>query len=305
MNNEITAFSPAKINLFFEAVSKLDNGYHSIETIFAKLAVGDDIKISAAPAAATTIAVKARGPFGKYIKEDKTNLVYKAAQAFFDFFNIKAACQIRIEKNLPIAAGLGGGSSDAAAVILALCKLFSIETNAKRMKDLIKLSAKLGADVPVFLQPETFYKAQGIGEVLTPLKARIKSPYIVLAHPGVPSSTKDAYANLKLNNPQQVSTNVKAMEKILQSIQAGAPLQDWGGLMYNKLEDAVLPRINAVKDLKQKMTALGAQYALMSGSGSCVFALVEDESLAQKIAAALTNDGCAVFVTHFWGLKPA
>ena len=194
MSREISVFAPAKINLFLEVTGKKENGYHTLETLFAKLAIGDDIKISAQKAAKTSIEVKVRGPFGANLKGDKTNLAYKAAAAFFEYFKIKAECKIRLEKNIPLGSGLGAGSSDAAAVLLALCNLFNIELNSKRLKDLIAIAAKLGADVPVFLYKETFCKAQGIGEILTPLKSKIKSPWIIIAYPGESSDTATAYS---------------------------------------------------------------------------------------------------------------
>ncbi|MBQ6223862.1 MAG: hypothetical protein IJJ58_01685, partial [Campylobacter sp.] len=101
MNGEISVFAPAKINLFLEVLGKRTDGYHEIDTLFAKISLGDDIKISVEPSKEVEIAIKMRGPYGANLKEDKTNLVYKAALAFFEFFKIKAKCQIRVEKNIP------------------------------------------------------------------------------------------------------------------------------------------------------------------------------------------------------------
>ena len=105
---EISTFAPSKINLFLDVLSKRPDGYHEIVTIMAKIALGDDLKIAVEEAPETKIELKVRGPFAKGLKEDKTNLVYKAAMAFFEYFNIKAHCQIRLEKNIPLASGLGG-----------------------------------------------------------------------------------------------------------------------------------------------------------------------------------------------------
>ena len=304
MNNEITVFAPAKINLFLEATGKRADGYHNIATLFAKIAIGDNIKIAAEIAAQTTIELKVKGPYGEALKGDKTNLVYKAAAAFFEHFDIKAKCAIRLEKNIPLASGLGGGSSDAAAVIMALCALFNIETNAKRMKDLVKLTAKLGADVPFFLYPETFYKGEGIGEELTPVKNHIISPWIVVAYPNIKSDTKEAYQCLKINGQDKILTNVANLNRLISSIEAGGPLGDWRPLAYNKLEDCVLGRLQPVAALKADLLKAGAEMAMMSGSGSCVFGLVKEKAKAEEIAREIGKDGGrTVFLTHFWRSK--
>lgn len=300
MSSEISVFAPAKINLFLEVTGKRENGYHDLATLFAKLAIGDDIKISAQKADKTEINLKIKGPFGANLKGDKSNLAYKAANAFFEYFGIKAHCDIRLEKNMPLGSGLGAGSSDAAAVINALCQLFNIELNAKRMKNLLQIAAKLGADVPVFLYPETFFKAQGIGEVLTPIKSKIRSPWVIIAYPGEGSDTKEAYTKLAINPQEKILTHISNLNKLVYSIENGSPLQDYAHLIYNKLEDSVLTYKGSVARLKQELIGLGAQYALMSGSGSCVFALVQDEQKAKGIVKEIEKDGRTVFLTHFW-----
>lgn len=303
MSSEISVFAPAKVNLFLEVTGKRPNGYHNIATLFAKLTIGDDIKISAEKAETTTIELKVKGPFGTELKADKSNLAYKAAAAFFEHFGIKAHCAIRLEKNIPIGSGLGGGSSDAAAVIMALCTLFNIETNSKRMKDLVKLAAGLGADVPFFLYPDTFFKGEGIGDELTPVKNNLTSPYIVVAFPGEPSNTKEAYEKLTLNDNEKILTNVSSLNKLIYGVENGSPLTEWGTLVYNKLEDCVLPYINSVSELKKEMQKLGAHTVMMSGSGSCVFGLVEDKDSAEGIVRKISTGKRTVFLTHFWRTK--
>lgn len=298
MNNEISIFAPAKINLFLEVLGKRSDGYHDIDTLFAKISLGDDIKISVEPAKEVQINIKMRGTYGSLVKEDKTNLVYKAAAAFFENFNIKAKCDIRVEKNIPLGAGLGGGSSDAASVLLALCSLYSIELNAKRLKDLTKLGAKLGADVPVFLQQGTFFRAQGIGEKLTLIKSNIKSPSLIIAYPKVQSDTAKAYRDLKLNSQKDILTNVSNLNKILEVIKGDCPLAKWGKYLYNKLEDSVLSDLEVVKGTKEQLKKLGAKFVLMSGSGSSVIGFTEEQDLAQEIAKKIKN--CDVFIAHFW-----
>ncbi len=303
MSSEISVFAPAKVNLFLEVTGKRPNGYHNIATLFAKLAIGDDIKISAEKADVTTIELKVKGPFGGELKADKSNLAYKAAAAFFEHFGIKARCSIRLEKNIPIGSGLGGGSSDAAAVIMALCPLFNIETNSKRMKELVKLAAGLGADVPFFLYPDTFFKGEGIGDELTPVKNNITSPYVLVAFPGEPSNTKEAYDRLTLNDNEKILTNVSSLNKLIYGVENGSPLDEWGTLVYNKLEDCVLPYIKSVTELKKEMQKLGVRAVMMSGSGSCVFGLVQDKDAAEGIVRKISAGKRTVFLTHFWRTK--
>lgn len=300
MSGEISIFAPAKINLFLEVTGKRENGYHDLETLFAKLAIGDDIKINAQKADKTEIELKIKGPFGQGLKADKTNLAYKAANAFFENFGIKAACHIRLEKNMPLGSGLGAGSSDAAAVILALCQLFNIELNAKRMKDLIRIAAAIGADVPVFLHTETFCKAQGIGDILSPVKSKINSPWVIVAYPGETSDTAQAYSRLTLNSQEKILTHLSNLNKLIYSIESGSPLDDYAKLIYNKLEDSVLPYKGSIAQLKQDLISAGANYALMSGSGASVFALVQDEEKAKGIVKELNSGNRTVFLTHFW-----
>ena len=298
MNNQISVFAPAKINLFLEVLGKRPDGYHEIDTLFAKISLGDDIKITVEPAKETNISIKMRGPYGANLKEDKTNLVYKAALAFFECFKIKASCEIRVEKNIPLGAGLGGGSSDAASVLLGLCSLYSIELNSKRMKDLIKLGAKLGADVPVFLEKGTFFRAQGIGEILTPIKSAMASPSILIIYPKIQSDTAQAYKELQFNSKNKMLTNISNLNKILEDVKKGCPISSWGDLMYNKLEDGVLSRLDVIKKTKEQLKVLGAEYVIMSGSGSSVVGFFKDDSKALEIAKKIEDKD--VFLAHFW-----
>lgn len=300
MSGEISVFAPAKINLFLEVTGKRENGYHNLATLFAKLAIGDDIKINAEKTDKTDINLKIKGPFSAGLKADKSNLAYKAANAFFEHFGIKARCDIRLEKNIPLGSGLGAGSSDAAAVISALCQLFNIELNGKRMKELVQIASKIGADVPVFLYRGTFFKAEGIGELLTPVKNNIQSPWIIIAYPGEGSDTKEAYTKLTINPQEKILTHISNLNKLIYVIESGGPLPEYADFIYNKLEDSVLSYKGSVARLKEDLKGLGARYALMSGSGSSVFALVQDEQKAKGIVKEISKDNRTVFLTQFW-----
>lgn len=298
MKGEISVFAPAKINLFLEILGKRTDGYHELDTLFAKISLGDDIKISVEPCEQINITIKMRGPYGANLKEDKTNLAYKAALAFFEYFKLKAKCEIRVEKNIPLGAGLGGGSSDAASVLLGLCSLYSVELNSKRMKDLNKIGAKLGADVPVFLEKGTFFRAQGIGEKLTLIKSNLISPTLIIVYPRIISDTATAYKELKLNTEKEILTNISNLNTIVEDVRRACPIAMWGRLIYNKLEDGVLSRLDMIKNTKEQLKALGADFVVMSGSGSSVVGFVEDKSKALEIAKKIKNKD--VFLAHFW-----
>lgn len=303
MNTEISVFAPAKVNLFLEILSKRNDGYHNLATLFAKLSLGDDIKISVESAPQTSIELKIKGPYGAGLKADKTNLAYKAAKAFFDYFNIKAKCQIRLEKNIPLGAGLGGGSSDAAAVLRGLCALHNIEINSKRKKDLLAIAAKLGADIPVFLEDGTFYLAEGIGEILTEVKSKIISPYIIIIYPDQASDTALAYRELVLSTEEEIKNRLTSLDKLISALKTCAPLSQWHGFLYNKLEGSVLKRLQACAKAKEALQFLGALGTIMSGSGSCVLGLVEDKMAAGEMVKQLGADYKTVFLTHFWRTK--
>ena len=183
--------------------------------------------------------------------------------------------------------------------MLALCALFGIELNSKRKKDLVKLAAKLGADIPFFLSDDTFMLAEGIGEKLTPIKNNLKDDiYVLIANPNIASPTKAAYDGLKLPKTKKSLTKNSKIAKLISEIEKGGSLNKLSPLIYNKLESSVFSYLKEVKGLKTRLQDSGA--ALMSGSGASVFALIDDKAKAEKIQATLKAEGYTVFVTRFW-----
>jgi 4-diphosphocytidyl-2-C-methyl-D-erythritol kinase len=291
-----TRFCPAKINLFLEVTGKLPNGYHELATLFAKLNFGDTLTLEATPANETRIEIALDGPVGNVLKADSSNLVWKAAQAFLDFFHLKAAVHITLEKHIPTGAGLGGGSSDAAGVLLCLCEIFNKDPFL-----LLDTAKKLGADVPLFMYSDTFLRGEGIGEKLTPVTVSGPLPYVVLAYPNTVVPTKNVFSQLRLPSQADVLTNLSKLDKLILYLQQGISFQKWKGLLFNRLEECVLPVNDSVRKTWQEIKSKSTDLVLMSGSGSTVFALVETEKQARQLVSQLQSSECTCFSAIFCG----
>ena len=291
---KVERFCPAKVNLFLEVTGKLPNGYHELATLFAKINIGDFLTLEAEPAAETTLSLTLTGPVGKMLKADESNLVCRAARAFLEHFNLQARINMVLDKHTPTGAGLGGGSSDAAGVLLALCEIFKKDKN-----ELLPAAAKLGADVPLFMYEDTFLKGEGIGEKLTPVPAGETLPYLVLAYPNTVVPTKGVFARLTLPGKEEVLTNLSKLDKLITDIRCARPLAGWKHLLFNRLEECVVPLTNSVRNVLLDLKKTNADAVLMSGSGSTVFALVETEEDAKKLVKNLQNTERTVFFTTF------
>ena len=291
---KITRLCPAKINLFLEVTGKRADGYHELETLFAKINLCDTLCVRAVPAGTTRITLTLGGPVAQQLRADRTNLVWRAAELFLAHFGLHAEADISLDKHIPTGAGLGGGSSDAAGVILALCEIFGKDKN-----ELLGACAKLGADVPLFLFEDTFQKGEGIGEKLTPLPYRAPLPYAVLVYPHLAVPTKGIFARLKLPAHGEVLTRRAQLHTIIMNLQQGKPLADWKDLLFNRLEESVLPFEQAVREVMTDLSNLHAGFCRMSGSGSTCFALVETEQQAHALAKQLSRADRDIYITTF------
>ena len=289
-----TRFCPAKVNLFLEVTGKRPDGYHELATLFAKINFGDTLVLEAEPAEQTEISLQLTGPVGPMLRADESNLACRAAKAFLDYFRLRAKINMQLEKHTPTGAGLGGGSSDAAGVLLALCELFKKDKNL-----LLNTAAKLGADVPVFMYEETFLKGEGIGEKLTPVPAPGPLPWLVLVYPNTVVPTKGVFARLKLPSQEEILTNRSNLDKLITDIRCAYPLAGWKHLLFNRLEDCVVPFTNSVRNVLRDLRKTNTDAVLMSGSGSTVFALVETEKDAKDLVNKLQNEERIVFSTTF------
>lgn len=291
--NTITLDAPAKVNLFLEVTDKRPDGYHELSTLFAKISLKDRLTIQAQESNKEKLSLQITGPLAQGLSAGEDNLILRAVRAFEEEFNVCLQAHIVLEKNIPMGAGLGGGSSDAGTTLRALCLLFN-----KDPLQLLPRSAKLGADVPLFLYPDTFLKGEGIGEKLTPVKTSGSLPWIVLVYPDTAVPTKGVFGRLVLPNKTSVLTNCANLDKLLVYLREGRPLLQWQELLFNRLEEAVLPYVCSVRDVKKDFSDLGAS-PLMSGSGSTVFALLPNQESAEDLAKRINQQGRKVFVVHF------
>ena len=270
--NTKTIDAPAKINLSLDVVRRRENGYHELSMIMQELDLKDIVTI-------TTVdnehSKNDEEPFldieitcdNSEVPLGETNIVWKAVKLMSEEYDIKKKVQIHIEKQIPLSGGMGGGSTDAAAVLKGLNELWDLGLTHDK---LCQLGVQLGADVPFFIQGGTAH-AEGIGEKLTQLPS-FKDRLILIANPGFDVSTKDVYQNLKLDGLK----DRPHMNKIIQYIESG----DTKRLSYNMrnvLESVTIPMHIEIAHIKKKMIDCGALGSLMSGSGASVFGIFECE----------------------------
>lgn len=274
--------APAKINLSLDVKGRRSNGYHDVEMIMQTVSLFDEVEI----VKADNIEVLTNLP---YIPDDNRNLAYRAAQVFFDHTKIKSGAIIKIKKLIPVGAGLAGGSTDAASVLTGLNELY--ETNLTK-PELEKLGESLGADVPFFFTGGTCL-AQGLGEILTPIPNNLDC-WAVIIKPAFSVSTKWVYENLKADKISKHPDTKDALEAIKQG---NIPLM--ARCMSNVLENVTAKRYHQIEKIKSELIKEGALGSLMSGSGSAVFGVYDNEKAAQVCAAVMNNKYDGVFVVKF------
>jgi 4-diphosphocytidyl-2-C-methyl-D-erythritol kinase len=273
----LTISVPAKINLWLEVVRKREDGYHDISSLMLPVSVFDKVRLEVGPGDGT-VSMSCNRP---EIPSDDRNLAWRAARLYLECSGKKAAVRMDLEKNIPSAAGLGGGSSDAGGVLVALNSLFE---NAVRPADLERLALRLGADVPFFLYTRPAL-ATGVGEKLEFADAVPNYP-LVLIKPPVTVPTGWVYQNLKLT---------KSASKIKLSSLSVHPRQI-GEFIENDLESVTIPRYPVIADIKQWLLDRGALAASMSGSGPTVFGIFSSGQSAEAVGIIAKKDwpGCWV-----------
>lgn len=281
----------AKLNLFLEVNRRRPDGYHELATLFARIGVSDELSFKRA-APGIRLIVKG-GP--RELGRPAENIVFKAAFRFFEAFGLSPAVEIKLEKKIPVGAGLGGGSSDAAATLLGLARLYKLPKSFSGR--LMKIAAALGSDVPFFMLEAAMAEGRGRGEKLKVLKPGRGLPHIVLVYPGSPVYTKEVYGGLKLGSAAEIKRRLKDFRGLSGLLKRGG---EFGPLLFNRLEEPVLPKHKAVRLAKEKLLELGADAALMSGSGASVFGLCRSGAKAARIAAEMKCiRGYTVFLTKF------
>lgn len=267
---ELICEAPAKINLYLAIKGKRADGYHDLETRMVKITLADRLCLTLRDSGITLECPASDLPTGE------GNLVHRAAKSFFTALGTGGGVHIVLEKKVPIAAGLGGGSSDAAAVLRGLNTLYGFPFSSGQLVDLAR---PLGADVPFFVAECTAAWATGIGDEI---QAEDISPsgWIVLVNPGFPVSTKWVYENFTLTT--EGNPYILGREFVHGKDACVGP----GNLpLYNELEAVTIRKYPELGRIKDELLADGAHGALMSGSGPTVFGLFEDEAQAQKSVA--------------------
>jgi len=219
------------------------------------------------------------------------NLVERAVLAFREVFPVQGRFKVRLKKNIPIGAGLGGGSADAAAALLGCAWLTG---KAKRRgpdrNKLFDLAKRLGADVAFFLQGGTCV-GTGLGERLAPIKGSPAS--FVLIFPGFPISTVEVYRGLSMP-----LTNHQSIRKIKRFLSSQTSSQAWASHLFNRLEEVAIPRYPVLQDIKDQLISAGCSAALMSGSGSSVFGVVSSPRQGKKILNQFRRKGAQAWLVH-------
>lgn len=275
----------AKINLGLDILRKREDGYHEVRMIMQTIQMYDVLEMKKVKKPGISLSVNY-----PYIPSDERNLVYKAAKLLMDEFQVKEGVDIRLEKFIPVAAGMAGGSSDAAAAMVGINHLFKLGLSEK---DLMDRAVNIGADVPYCIMRGTAL-AEGIGEKLTRI-AQVPDCYVLIGKPGIGVSTKTAYESLQLDKIQSHPD----IDGMIRDIENG-DLLTMTEKMGNVFEPGIIEKYPVIGEIKDLMEDNGALKAMMSGSGPTVFGIFDDREKMEVAAAVLRESGLAktVFATE-------
>ena len=282
--NSIELKSRAKINLSIDVLGKREDGYHLVEMIMQTIDLYDIIKIKELKC--NEIIIKSNS---SDIPLDENNIVYKAAKLIKETFNINKGIEIFIDKYIPIAAGMAGGSSNAAAVLVGLNKLWNLQLSEEELKS---LGFKLGADVPFCIVGNAAL-AEGVGEELTYIKGLSKDVSILVCKPELFVSTKDVYGGLDLNNLKQRPNN-----KLLIEYLKDDNIEGVSNNMVNVLEAVTSKMHEEINDIEKIMNENKALGSMMSGSGPTVFGIYKNIEDALKGKKELLKKYKQVYVVN-------
>lgn len=283
--NEYRIKAYAKINLGLDVVRRLENGYHEVKMVMQTVGIYDvlDFQRTAGGIVITTDSGE--------LPTNEDNLIYKAAKLMIEEYHIAEGVKIHLEKHIPIAAGMAGGSTDAAATLKGMNRLFDLGCT---LKDLMELGVKIGADVPYCVMGGTAL-AEGIGEKLTPL-APAPDCYVLVAKPDINVSTKYVYEHL---DAQEIVKHPD-IDGMVEAI-AEESLQGILDRMENVLETVTVSAYPIIQKIKDRMKELGAINSLMSGSGPTVFGIFVEKDMARRAYDKLEEEQLAkqIFLTEF------
>lgn len=282
----ITRKAYAKINLGLDVVRRRPDGYHEVKMIMQTVGIHDVLTFEKQEEKGIFLVVE-----DKNIPGDKSNLIYRAAELILEAYPVEEGVRISLEKKIPVAAGMAGGSTDAAAVFHGLNELFDLKMTEETMRE---MGVKIGADVPYCIMGGTAL-SEGIGEVLTPLPAP-PFAYIAVAKPELFISTKYVYENLHADS-LAAHPDIDGM---VQAIREGC-LSGITDRMENVLETVTQKEYPVIAEIKAVMKEEGAQGALMSGSGPTVFGIFKEEEKARKAIDRIVEKqlSAQVYVTEF------
>lgn len=284
---DISVKALAKINLGLDVIRRREDGYHEVCMVMQTIHLFDRLEIAKNTSGQITMETNLA-----FLPTNENNLVYKAAKLLCDEFGIKDGIHVNLQKRIPVAAGMAGGSTDAAAVLYGMNKIFDLGLTTEQLKE---RGVKIGADVPYCIMRGTAL-AEGIGEKLTALPPMVKCP-VLIAKPAINVSTKFVYENLKLND----TTVHPDMQKLIADIKE-KDLYRIAADMGNVLETVTIPAYPVIADIKEHMRNHGAVGAMMSGSGPTVFGLFDDEKTAEAAYEAMKASGLAkqVYLTSIY-----
>ncbi|OQA92184.1 MAG: 4-diphosphocytidyl-2-C-methyl-D-erythritol kinase [Elusimicrobia bacterium ADurb.Bin231] len=266
--SELVLKANAKINLFLDVINKRSDGYHDIKTVFQEVTLSDDIRLRQT---AHGIKILCDEPG---IPSDNKNLAYKAADLVKKYAGINKGISIKITKRIPAGAGLGGGSSDAAAVIKGLNEMWKLGLSRKIM---CSIASEIGADVPFFIFGGRCL-GEGLGEALTQIPVTKRYWYVVV-FPGFEISTKYVYDQLTINKKKCI-------------------IKNYNKTYYNRLEEVVLPAYPEIDCIKQRLVAAGAEFSMMTGSGSSVFGVAGTETKGKDIILKMKKFGYKMWLVR-------
>ena len=265
--------APAKINLTLDVMRRLPNGYHELKTVFQAVDLCDELKFKSNDSRDIGITSNS-----DQIPLDENNIAYKAADLLREKYGVEKGIDIHIEKKIPVAAGIAGGSTDAGATFKALNEIWELSLS---QEDLMKLGTEIGMDVAFTIMGGTALGTH-FGEKLEPIKNKLELNIITVT-PELAVFTKEAYEGLDL---AVINQNSAKTDRAVKAIEAG----DLSGLienLHNDFEQSIILQHPAISEIKEKMIELGALGSLMSGSGPSVFGVWEDEKEAEKAVGIL------------------
>ena len=275
----------AKINLGLDVLGRRENGYHDVRMVMQSVYLYDNVRLEAREEPGIELSSNLY-----YLPDDSGNIAYKAAQMMIEEFHLEGGVRITLDKHIPVAAGMAGGSSNAAAVLFGMNRLFGLELTRQ---ELMERGVLLGADVPYCILRGTVL-AEGIGEKLTVLPS-IPKCAVLIAKPPVSVSTRVVYEAL---DSKEIVKHPD-IDGLIRALEEGS-LKHAAACMGNVLEDVTIPKYPVIREIKQEMLEAGALNAMMSGSGPTVFGLFENKIKARNAQERIRRKALAkqVYVTN-------